>query len=128
MRGVCVTTPVCVIAAITHPQDASIPQILNRCATSLLAMALKMDWLQCITAEVYIKIVIKILCNVWNYCFSLHLVNIIYFDVLIFPDKLHKFILEQQQKNKVPLCLNPNSMSFKNFARYGVKIQINVLW
>ncbi|XP_061162468.1 serine/threonine-protein kinase NLK-like isoform X1 [Saccostrea cucullata] len=31
-------------------------------------------------------------------------------------DKLHKYILEQQQKNKVPLCLNPNSMSFKNFA------------
>ncbi|XP_050407899.1 serine/threonine-protein kinase NLK isoform X1 [Patella vulgata] len=31
-------------------------------------------------------------------------------------EKLHKFISEQQQKNKrVPLCLNPNSLSFKTF-------------
>lgn len=42
-RAGCVTTPVCAIAAITHQQDDSIPQILNRCAISLLAMALKMD-------------------------------------------------------------------------------------
>ncbi|KAL5017645.1 hypothetical protein ScPMuIL_007234 [Solemya velum] len=31
-------------------------------------------------------------------------------------EKLHKFIVEQQQGNKVPLCLNPNSISFKNFS------------
>lgn len=31
-------------------------------------------------------------------------------------EKLHKFILEQQKGNRVPLCLNPNSISFKNFA------------
>ncbi|XP_041347446.1 serine/threonine-protein kinase NLK-like [Gigantopelta aegis] len=31
-------------------------------------------------------------------------------------EKLHKFISEQQQKGKrVPLCLNPNSISFKSF-------------
>ncbi|XP_013405440.1 serine/threonine-protein kinase NLK isoform X2 [Lingula anatina] len=32
-------------------------------------------------------------------------------------DKLHKFILEQQQGNRVPLCINPNSVAFKSFAR-----------
>ncbi|GAB1603503.1 hypothetical protein Ahia01_000631600, partial [Argonauta hians] len=33
-------------------------------------------------------------------------------------DKLHKFIVEQQQRNKrIPLCLNPNSVAFKTFAR-----------
>lgn len=31
-------------------------------------------------------------------------------------EKLHKFILEQQKNNEVPLCLNPNSVSFKTFA------------
>ncbi|XP_052074611.1 serine/threonine-protein kinase NLK-like [Mytilus californianus] len=31
-------------------------------------------------------------------------------------EKLHKFILEQQKNNEVPLCLNPNSISFKTFA------------
>ena len=34
-------------------------------------------------------------------------------------EKLHKFISEQQQKGKrVPLCLNPNSISFKSFQRF----------
>lgn len=32
-------------------------------------------------------------------------------------ERLHKFILEQQKNNEVPLCLNPNSISFKTFAR-----------
>lgn len=31
-------------------------------------------------------------------------------------ERLHKFILEQQKNNEVPLCLNPNSISFKTFA------------
>lgn len=32
-------------------------------------------------------------------------------------EKLHKFIVEQQQRNKrIPLCLNPNSVAFKTFA------------
>jgi hypothetical protein len=35
----------------------------------------------------------------------------------IFSERLHKFILEQQKNNEVPLCLNPNSISFKTFAR-----------
>ncbi|XP_074642401.1 serine/threonine-protein kinase NLK-like isoform X2 [Tubulanus polymorphus] len=32
-------------------------------------------------------------------------------------DKLYKFILEQQQNNRVPLCINPHSTAFKSFAR-----------
>ncbi|KAL3857088.1 hypothetical protein ACJMK2_011784 [Sinanodonta woodiana] len=32
-------------------------------------------------------------------------------------EKLHKFILEQQKGNRVPLCLNPNSVSFKSFTK-----------
>lgn len=36
--------------------------------------------------------------------------------VRVVKEKLHKFILEQQQGNSVPLCLNPNSISYKSFA------------
>ncbi|XP_052799985.1 serine/threonine-protein kinase NLK-like [Mya arenaria] len=36
-------------------------------------------------------------------------------------EKLHKFILEYQKgNNRVPLCLNPSSISFKNFANSQV--------
>ncbi len=31
-------------------------------------------------------------------------------------DKLHRFILEQINSNRVPLCINPSSAAFKSFA------------
>lgn len=39
------------------------------------------------------------------------------FFFLFFTEKLHKFIVEQPQTNRVPLCINPNSVAFKSFAR-----------
>jgi len=35
-------------------------------------------------------------------------------------EKIHKFIMEIQKGNRVPLCLNPNSISYKNFANSQV--------
>jgi nemo like kinase len=32
-------------------------------------------------------------------------------------EKLYKHILEQQNTNRVPLCINPTSASYKSFAR-----------
>ena len=32
-------------------------------------------------------------------------------------DKLYKFIVEQQNSNRIPLCINPSSAAFKSFAR-----------
>lgn len=31
---------------------------------------------------------------------------------------MHKFIAEQLQTGRVPLCINPQSAAFKSFARY----------
>jgi nemo like kinase len=36
-------------------------------------------------------------------------------------EKLHKFIMEQQQSTRIPLCINPNSVAFKSFARFSTK-------
>ena len=34
-----------------------------------------------------------------------------------FPEEMHKFIAEQLQTGRVPLCINPQSAAFKSFAR-----------
>ncbi len=49
-------------------------------------------------------------------CFSHLFINTFSFS---FSEKLYKQVLEMQQKsNRVPLCINPSSAAFKNFARY----------
>ncbi|XP_064620351.1 serine/threonine-protein kinase NLK-like [Lineus longissimus] len=35
-------------------------------------------------------------------------------------EKLHKFILEQQQTSRIPLCINPQSAAFKSFSSSSV--------
>lgn len=34
-----------------------------------------------------------------------------------FSEEMHKFIAEQLQTGRVPLCINPQSAAFKSFAR-----------
>lgn len=34
-----------------------------------------------------------------------------------FAEEMHKFIAEQLQTGRVPLCINPQSAAFKSFAR-----------
>lgn len=34
-----------------------------------------------------------------------------------FTEEMHKFIAEQLQTGRVPLCINPQSAAFKSFAR-----------
>lgn len=36
---------------------------------------------------------------------------------LLFAEEMHKFIAEQLQTGRVPLCINPQSAAFKSFAR-----------
>lgn len=39
------------------------------------------------------------------------------FDLIIITEEMHKFIAEQLQTSRVPLCINPQSSAFKSFAR-----------
>lgn len=34
-----------------------------------------------------------------------------------FAEEMHKFIAEQLNTSRVPLCINPQSAAFKSFAR-----------
>lgn len=36
---------------------------------------------------------------------------------LCFAEEMHKFIAEQLQTGRVPLCINPQSAALKSFAR-----------
>lgn len=47
----------------------------------------------------------------FSYSFEDHLTS-----VQKVKEKLYKFILERQQQNRVPLCINPGSIAFKSFA------------
>lgn len=35
----------------------------------------------------------------------------------MFSEEMHKFIAEQLNTSRVPLCINPQSAAFKSFAR-----------
>lgn len=39
---------------------------------------------------------------------------------------MHKFIAEQLQTGRVPLCINPQSAAFKSFARWVEECLANV--
>lgn len=44
-------------------------------------------------------------------------VNIHVYFLSLFTEEMHKFIAEQLQTGRVPLCINPQSAAFKSFAR-----------
>lgn len=37
--------------------------------------------------------------------------------LVVFAEEMHKFIAEQLNTSRVPLCINPQSAAFKSFAR-----------
>lgn len=41
----------------------------------------------------------------------------VWFNVCFFAEEMHKFIAEQLNTSRVPLCINPQSAAFKSFAR-----------
>lgn len=63
--------------------------------------------------------------NVWDKYFNQnsyhknvnHPYGISNFDFFIFTEEMHKFIAEQLNTSRVPLCINPQSAAFKSFAR-----------
>lgn len=51
--------------------------------------------------------------SVWSFAFSPCLLM----RSLFIAEEMHKFIAEQLQTGRVPLCINPQSAAFKSFAR-----------
>lgn len=56
------------------------------------------------------------ICNTVVY--SIILFYLVFSLSLIRTEEMHKFIAEQLQTGRVPLCINPQSAAFKSFARW----------
>lgn len=43
--------------------------------------------------------------------------ELLMFAFCVLSEEMHKFIAEQLNTSRVPLCINPQSAAFKSFAR-----------